>query len=163
MRHEAGSRFVEGGVPLHHVRELLGHASIKTTDTYLNVTRIGLQDSMRKFDAKRVEVGKTCTSVAQTAVPAEVIEDRAEFVSPQKSMRRRSLLLARPAGLGTARDERERVAALPRGQPDAVNSRSELARPAGLEPATPGLEGPSSETSKKWPTFGDFESAIGYR
>ena len=37
-----------------------------------------------------------------------------------------------------------------------------LARPAGFEPATPGLEGPSSETSKKWPTLGDLESPIGY-
>jgi len=31
-----------------------------------------------------------------------------------------------------------------------------LARPAGLEPATPGLEGPSSVTFKKWPHFQDF-------
>jgi len=32
----------------------------------------------------------------------------------------------------------------------------EMARPAGLEPATPGLEGPSSVTFKKWPHFQDF-------
>src|SRR3954451_23171739 len=48
---------------------------------------------------------------------------------------------ARPAGLGTSRGERERVAALPAGLPGAASSRSEEARPAGLEPATPGLEG----------------------
>jgi integrase len=64
LRHEAGSRWVEGGMPLHHVKELLGHANIKTTDTYLNATRIGLQDSMRKFE----EFRKTCTKVAQTHV-----------------------------------------------------------------------------------------------
>ena len=38
----------------------------------------------------------------------------------------------------------------------------DLARPAGLEPATPGLEGPSSVTLKKWPDFEGFQSPIGY-
>ena len=37
---------------LHHVKELLGHASISTTDTYLNATRIGLQEAMEKVDAR---------------------------------------------------------------------------------------------------------------
>jgi integrase len=64
LRHEAGSRWAEGGMPLHHVKELLGHANIKTTDTYLNATRIGLQESMRKYENAR----KTCTKVAQTWV-----------------------------------------------------------------------------------------------
>ena len=36
LRHEAGSRWLEKGLPLHHVKELLGHASIAATDTYLN-------------------------------------------------------------------------------------------------------------------------------
>jgi hypothetical protein len=39
-------------------RALLGagacaHANIKTTDTYLNVTKTGLQESMRRFDESR--------------------------------------------------------------------------------------------------------------
>ena len=57
---------------------------------------------------------------------------------------RRERKLARPAGLDhrfakqrEARGDLETAAASP-------NSRSELARPAGLEPAAPGLEGPSS-------------------
>ena len=50
LRHEAGSRLLELGRPLHHVQEMLGHADIKTTDTYLNVTRIGLHDSMKRFE-----------------------------------------------------------------------------------------------------------------
>jgi site-specific recombinase XerD len=44
LRHEAGSRFLESGWPRHHVKEMLGHARIETTDTYPNVPRIGLQD-----------------------------------------------------------------------------------------------------------------------
>ena len=52
LRHEAGSRWLEAGMSLHHVKELLGHASISTTDTYLNATRIGLQEATEKVDAR---------------------------------------------------------------------------------------------------------------
>ena len=31
-----GSRWMEGGWPIHHVKEMLGHANISQTDTYLN-------------------------------------------------------------------------------------------------------------------------------
>ena len=50
LRHEAGSRWLESGMSLHHVKELLGHASISTTDTYLNATRTGLKEAMKKVD-----------------------------------------------------------------------------------------------------------------
>jgi integrase len=63
LRHEAGSRFLEGGWPIHHVREMLGHADIKTTDTYLNPTRSGLQESMRKLEEDR----PGCRAVAHEA------------------------------------------------------------------------------------------------
>jgi integrase len=41
-RHEAGSRLLEVGWPLHHVQEMLGHANVSQTSTYLNATRVGL-------------------------------------------------------------------------------------------------------------------------
>jgi integrase len=44
LRHEAGSRWLEAGWPLHHVRAMLGHANISQTDTYLNATRLGLHE-----------------------------------------------------------------------------------------------------------------------
>jgi integrase len=53
LRHEAGSRWLEAGMPLHHIKELLGHANISQTDTYLNAGRLVLQDSIRRFDAAR--------------------------------------------------------------------------------------------------------------
>jgi integrase len=53
LRHEAGSRWLEAGMPLHHVKEILGHANIAQTDTYLNASRFALQDSMKRFDAVR--------------------------------------------------------------------------------------------------------------
>jgi integrase len=49
LRHEAGSRMVEAGWPLHHVQRMLGHANISQTSTYLNAEVTGLQDSMRRF------------------------------------------------------------------------------------------------------------------
>jgi len=40
LRREAGSHWLESGVPLHHVKELLGHAKISQTDTYLNADEL---------------------------------------------------------------------------------------------------------------------------
>ncbi len=36
LRHEAGSRKLEAGWPLHAVSRWLGHTKLTTTDTYLN-------------------------------------------------------------------------------------------------------------------------------
>ena len=40
-------------MPLHHVKELLGHTNISQTDTYLNAGRVALQESMKRFDDLR--------------------------------------------------------------------------------------------------------------
>lgn len=48
-----GSRWLEGGWPIHHVKEMLGHANMGQTDTYLNVGRMGLHESMKRFDDAR--------------------------------------------------------------------------------------------------------------
>lgn len=53
LRHEAGSRWLEAGMPLHHIKEILGHRNISQTDTYLNAGRVALQESMKRFDAGR--------------------------------------------------------------------------------------------------------------
>jgi len=50
LRHEAGSRWLEAGMPLHHVKELLGHANISQTDTYLNAGRVALRESMKRVE-----------------------------------------------------------------------------------------------------------------
>lgn len=46
LRREAGSRYSEAGVPLHHLRELLGHANIATTSRYLSVAPVELRRSL---------------------------------------------------------------------------------------------------------------------
>jgi integrase len=56
LRHEAGSRLLEAGWPLHHVRDMLGHADISTTCRYLNAERHGLRASMQRSDEARTRV-----------------------------------------------------------------------------------------------------------
>ena len=53
LRHEYASRLVEKGVPLAQVRDLLGHASITTTERYDNQTVAALRAA-----AARLEAGK---------------------------------------------------------------------------------------------------------
>jgi integrase len=53
LRHEAGSRWLEAGWGIHQVKEMLGHANISQTDTYLNAGRMGLHEAMKRFDAGR--------------------------------------------------------------------------------------------------------------
>jgi integrase len=53
LRREAGSRWHEGGFQLHEVRDVLGHANVSQTDTYLSAKIAGLRESMRRFDATR--------------------------------------------------------------------------------------------------------------
>jgi integrase len=52
LRHEAGSRLIEAGWPVHHVQEMLGHADLKQTSTYLNGTLFGLKESMRSCNPR---------------------------------------------------------------------------------------------------------------
>ena len=53
MRHEYASRLVERGVPLAQVRDLLGQASILTTERYDNQRLEALQAAVQ-----RLETGK---------------------------------------------------------------------------------------------------------
>jgi integrase len=53
LRHEAGSRWIEAGWPLHHVQQMLGHADLRQTSTYLNATVAGIEQSMRQLDERR--------------------------------------------------------------------------------------------------------------
>ena len=53
LRREAGSRWLEGGVPLHVVRDWLGHMSISQTSTYLAGTMKTQHDAMAAFEKRR--------------------------------------------------------------------------------------------------------------
>ena len=53
LRREAGSRWLDGGMPLHVIRELLGHSNISQTSTYLATTTASLHDAMQQFEIQR--------------------------------------------------------------------------------------------------------------
>lgn len=53
LRREAGSRWLEGGVPLQTVRDWLGHTSVAQTSTYLASTLHTQHEAMRRFDERR--------------------------------------------------------------------------------------------------------------
>jgi integrase len=53
LRHEAGSRFDEAGVPINFVSRLLGHTNLTTTSRYLNIHRRGLHMAMQKLEESR--------------------------------------------------------------------------------------------------------------
>jgi hypothetical protein len=50
LRREAGSRWLEGGVPLQTVRDWLGHSNISQTSTYLESTLKGQHEAMRRYE-----------------------------------------------------------------------------------------------------------------
>ena len=64
LRHEYASRLVERGVPLAQVRDLLGHASITTTERYDNQKLENLQaavlklESGKTFDTSAIDRGE---------------------------------------------------------------------------------------------------------
>ena len=70
LRHEYASRLVERGVPLSQVRDLLGHASIVTTERYDNQTDAALLASARLLDT-----GETFKILSRSDVerPADVL------------------------------------------------------------------------------------------
>ena len=53
LRREAGSRWLEGGVPLHTIRDWIGHTSIAQRSTYLAGTMKTQHDAMRQFEERR--------------------------------------------------------------------------------------------------------------
>jgi hypothetical protein len=79
LRHEAGSRWLEAGWPLHKVRDMLGHATIDQTDTYLSVERMGLHEEMRRYDGTR------CNPVAKS-VESELPTDRNDKAESAKQV-----------------------------------------------------------------------------
>ena len=100
LRHEAGSRLLEAGWPLHEVQQMLGHASLEQTSTYLNATLRGMHRSMRAIDLLRggtvradpqpsesaEESGKPCKIVASEGAGALLAHCKDGEASDDKSL-----------------------------------------------------------------------------
>jgi integrase len=75
LRHEAGCRWLEAGWPNHHVQEMLGHANLSQTSTYLHAAEMGLQESMRRFDVARGKRSTEGASVRWSQEPQPASKD----------------------------------------------------------------------------------------
>jgi len=53
LRHEAGSRFEEAGIPITYVSKILGHTNLTTTSRYLNIHRRELHRMMQRYEEAR--------------------------------------------------------------------------------------------------------------
>lgn len=52
LRREAGSRWMDAGVPLSTIQRWLGHVNISQTSTYLATTTVGEHEAMRRFEER---------------------------------------------------------------------------------------------------------------
>lgn len=71
-RREAGSRWLEGGVPLHTVRDWLGHTNIAQTSTYLAGTRQTQHDAMKAYEERLAFVQRMCNGFQERGHPYRV-------------------------------------------------------------------------------------------
>ena len=62
LRREAGSRWLEGGVPLHTIRDWLGHTNIAQTSTYLAGMAQTQHDAIRHFEERRLTLQQFATN-----------------------------------------------------------------------------------------------------
>ena len=69
LRREAGSRWLEGGVPLHTVKDWLGHTNIAQTSTYLAGTMQTQHDAMRRFEERRGDSQSFATGSSTPGFP----------------------------------------------------------------------------------------------
>ena len=72
LRHEAGSRFDEAGVPINYVSKMLGHTNLTTTSRYLNIQQRELHRAVEKLEAHQKAVAQglhTAEKGAQAGVP----------------------------------------------------------------------------------------------
>jgi integrase len=121
IRHEYASRLVERGVPLAQVRDLLGHASITTTERYDNQKLETLQAA-----AARLEAGKV---FLVPAPPEKVKEAGQRSRKPCPGSHRGPAKQRRPAPLNA-----EHAAADVSGAGDVGPEPSTASRARGADP-----------------------------
>jgi len=84
LRHEAGSRFDEAGVPTNYVSKILGHTNLTTTSRYLNIHRRGLHLAMEKLEQHR-----SGQSVAQALHNDTPVSPAVVSISPDNQANKR--------------------------------------------------------------------------
>jgi integrase len=93
LRHEAGSRLLEAGWPLHEIQQMLGHANIQQTSTYLNATLQLIHRSMKRLDRTRRTAARrkaksspACKPLANTPACDPLVVGKGTPASDAKSL-----------------------------------------------------------------------------
>jgi integrase len=73
LRREAGSRWLDGGVPLHTIRDWLGHTNIAQTSTYLAGTATTQHDAMTRFEEHQAALQPSCNEGRQRGAKAAAV------------------------------------------------------------------------------------------
>lgn len=107
LRREAGSRWLEGGVPIHVVRDWLGHTSIAQTSTYLAGSVKVQHDAMAAFEehlraaaAGRKEAGAKADPSGRAVTNCDSEVGKGGRKSPRTAKRRER----KPNETGVGRD-----------------------------------------------------------
>jgi integrase len=82
LRREAGSRWMDAGVPLSTIQKWLGHANIAQTSTYLAATGGGDADAMKTYEQR---VGRPVTHSDPFAESNGPDEDRLDALPAEKT------------------------------------------------------------------------------
>ena len=84
LRHEAGSRFMEAGMPISYVSNMLGHTNLTTTSRYLNINVRVLHREMERFEAVRRQSESVASSLQENgkSAQAELPPVEADSVEP---------------------------------------------------------------------------------
>jgi len=61
LRREAGSRWMDGGIPLATIQRWLGHRNISQTSTYLSGTPASDHDALRQYEARLASLQELAT------------------------------------------------------------------------------------------------------
>ena len=85
LRHEAGSRFEEAGVPINYVSNLLGHSNLTTTSRYLNINRRGLHLAMQRYEESRKKTSQVAQKLHKPTPPTQAVVQQPDSPTPHKS------------------------------------------------------------------------------
>ena len=86
LRHEATSRWLDGGTSLHQVREWLGHTSFEMLATYGHSTPEESDRAMRAFEAAQAEMDRAAGKVAQSGPTTANLGEQRKVKNPRKPL-----------------------------------------------------------------------------
>jgi integrase len=81
LRREAASSLHESGMPLAYVSQFLGHAQLTTTSRYIQASRLGMQEWVKRVEQTRNTKRETVAQPLHTDDSVQGARDRKFFQS----------------------------------------------------------------------------------